>query len=419
MEPRKYEYVVVGSGMGGATVARELAKRGKDVLILETGRREDRLGTGRDTLRFYDGNRLTQVPRHSTEGTIVWRALMAGGSTVVSCGNGVRCLQSELSELGVDLEEHFAELESEVDVKPIDPRLLSEGSRALKTAADDLGYELEPMPKFIQADECDKCSNCVYGCKNGAKWTALTMLEAAETSGAYVEFGATVDRVLIDGSRAVGLEAHRDKEPFRVAANNVILAAGGLGTPVILQRSGVDAGKGLFIDTVLNTYAVTDGLNLLHEPTMGLVGLAWHEDRGFLISPFTGSSRLVRFAEAGATAARTPPKNMLGLMTKIADERAGAVYPDGTISKPITESDRQKLEEGSARCKEILVRAGGNPKSVFLSKFQGGHPGGTAAIGEVVDANLETKVSGLFVCDGSVLPVAPGLPPMLSIGALG
>jgi choline dehydrogenase-like flavoprotein len=33
--PKEYDVIVVGSGAGGATVAREMARRGKSVLILE------------------------------------------------------------------------------------------------------------------------------------------------------------------------------------------------------------------------------------------------------------------------------------------------------------------------------------------------------------------------------------------------
>ena len=110
---------------------------------------------------------------------------------------------------------------------------------------------------------------------------------------------------------------------------------------------------------------------------------------------------------------------LLGMMTKIVDERAGRVYADGRVSKPVTASDRAKLHQGSDLCREILVKAGVDPKSIVVSRVQGAHPGGTAAAGEVVDRNLETKIAGLFVCDSSVLPTAPGLPPMLTIGALG
>ena len=54
----------------------------------------------------------------------------------------------------------------------------------------------------------------------------------------------------------------------------------------------------------------------------------------------------------------------------------------------------------------------------MFSKLQGAHPGGTAAIGEVVNKDLETSIRNLYVCDGSVLPVSPGLPPILTIVAL-
>jgi choline dehydrogenase-like flavoprotein len=192
-----------------------------------------------------------------------------------------------------------------------------------------------------------------------------------------------------------------------------------VGTPVILEKSGIEAGEGLFMDLLVNTYASTNGLNLIHEPTMAMVDVQFHEDRGFILSPFVNHSRGLRVAEAGLSAASLSDKNLLGIMTKVTDQRVGNVYPDGSFSKPVTPADRQKLDEGSALSREILVKAGGDPKSIMVSKVQGAHPGGTAAIGEVVDQNLETRLSGLFCCDASVLPQAPGLPPMLTIGALG
>jgi choline dehydrogenase-like flavoprotein len=67
---------------------------------------------------------------------------------------------------------------------------------------------------------------------------------------------------------------------------------------------------------------------------------------------------------------------------------------------------------------EILVKAGVRRERV-KKKLRGGvHPGGSAAIGEVVDHNLETQIANCYVCDASVLPVAPGLPPILTILAL-
>ena len=48
----------------------------------------------------------------------------------------------------------------------------------------------------------------------------------------------------------------------------------------------------------------------------------------------------------------------------------------------------------------------------------GAHPGDTAAIGQVVDKDLQIRIENLFVCEASVLPTSPGLPPILTIVAL-
>lgn len=418
MDSRRYDCVVIGSGMGGGTVAHELAKRGKQVLVLEKGRREQKVGTFRDDLRYYDANAVTQTPNKSREGTILWRTFMAGGSTVVSCGNGVRSLQAELASLGIPLSDELQEIEDELDVEPIDERLLSEGSLALAAAAANLGYDMQPMPKFISVEQCRRCGSCVHGCPHGAKWTALAQLDLLQEQGGEIWYGATADRVVVENGRATGIEGCLEKQTFRATADMVILAAGGLGTPVVLQKSGLEAGRGLFVDLLVNTYGTTDGLNQMHEPTMAMVGLQSHDDEGFLISPYVQHSKPVFVIEVGKQGLLMSAKKLVGMMTKIIDDRAGTVYADGSVSKPVTRSDQAKLDQGSNRCREILIEAGAKPKSIVVSKPQGAHPGGTAAIGEVVDQNLETKISGLFVCDASVLPAAPGLPPMLTIGAL-
>jgi choline dehydrogenase-like flavoprotein len=418
MSARKAEVIIVGSGAGGATLARELGRRGKEVLLIEKGKYEQQIGTVRDALRFYDGNKLTRVPANSKEGVKLYRTFMAGGSTVVSCGNGTPCLQSELAEFGVHLEEELAEAAAEMNIAPIPDDLLSEGSERIMWASKELGYAMEPMPKFIDSSECGKCGQCACGCARGAKWTALDYLEEAEAKGVDIVYRTTVERVLTQNGRAVGVMGVGPRGEVEYSADVVVLCAGGLGTPVILQRSRIDdAGRGLFMDLLVNTYGITDGINIAHEPMMALVDHEFHQDKGFILSPFI-SNRLLRAIELGPSGLTLPTRRLLGLMTKTADDRAGQVFADGTVSKPVTKADWVRLREGSEIATEILVKAGADRKSILVSKPQGAHPGGTAAVGEIVDQDLQTEINNLFVCDCSVLPEAPGMPPIVTIVAL-
>ncbi|MCR4405547.1 MAG: GMC family oxidoreductase [Anaerolineae bacterium] len=419
MKGRKYEFLIVGSGAGGATLARELSKNGKEVLVVEKGRYEEKIGTFRDALRYFDANRLTKTPAKSKEGVILWRALMAGGSTVVSAGNATRCLEEELGDFGIALDEEFAEAEREMGVCPIAEELLSEGSERIMWASKELGYKMEPMPKFIDPVKCQKCGQCLLGCVKGAKWTALDYLEEARQHGADILYSTTIEQVLLENGRVKGVRGVGPHGEIEIPADVVILAAGGLGTPVILQQSGIrDAGHGLFVDLFVNTYGVTEGLNQIHEPSMTLVDHEFHQSKGFILSPHVNHHRMVRFMEIGARGPALPTRRLMGIMTKIVDEPVGRVYPDGTVSKPVTKRDWTRLQGGSSIAKEILVKAGADGKSIVVSKPQGAHPGGTAAMGKVVDKHLQTKVDSLFVCDASVFPTPPGAPPILTIVAL-
>jgi choline dehydrogenase-like flavoprotein len=417
--PEKCEFIIVGSGAGGATLAKELSQKGKQVLVIEKGKPETKLGTIQDSIRFYDGNKLTKVPLKSKEGVILYRSFQSGGTTVVSCGNGVRSLEKEFSQLGINLSAEFVEAEKDTRTGPIAEKLLSEGSQAIRQAAGDLGYKFDLMPKFINADKCQKCSMCVFGCSHGAKWTAHEFLDEATKNKAEVMYGTTVNSVLTNNGKATGVSVTGPQGRRDIMADTIVLAAGGLGTPVILQQSGIkEAGKGLFMDLLVNTYGITSGLNLLHEPTMALVDLDFHQTKGFLLSPFTDASKVTRFNELGVRGTTLPVNKMLGIMTKITDEPSGTVYSNSNISKAVTRQDRERLDEGSRISREILIKAGADPKSIMVSTVQGAHPGGTAAIGKVVDKDLQTKIDGLFVCDCSVFPTTPGLPPILTIVAL-
>ena len=376
MNNGKYEFLIVGSGAGGATLAKELSKKNKRVLVIEKGKYEQKIGTFQDSLRFYDGNKLTKVPKKSKEGVILYRTIMAGGSTVVSYGNATRCLEEELADFGINLDEEFAEAESEMNVLPIDRKLLSEGSEKIMWASKELGYQMELMPKFINPDKCKTCGQCSFGCAKDAKWTALNYLEEAKQNGIDIIYNTSVEQVLTENGKVKSIRGIGLQGEIEILSKVVILAAGGLGTPVILQQSGVKkSGSNLFVDLLVNTYGITENINQINELTMALIDHEFYKTKGFILSPHVNSSRMVRFIEMGIKGLSLPINRLIGIMNKISDEPIGHVYPDGTVSKPVTEKDWRKLKEGSSIASEILIKAGGKPQ-IYFGVQSAGSPSG-------------------------------------------
>ncbi|MHC1604899.1 MAG: FAD-dependent oxidoreductase [Candidatus Methanofastidiosia archaeon] len=412
MKEKEYEFVIIGSGAGGATLGNELTKRGKDVLIVERGDYIKTIGGPINSAKYVD-------KVISKEGINIMRALMAGGTTVISAGCSIRCLEQRLLEFNIDLKDEFKEAEKEMGIAPIPEFLLSERSKRLQKTAMELGYSMKLMPKCITPAMCKKCGQCMMGCRQKARWTALEYLDKAIKNGADVIYNTTVTRVIHANGKATGIEGIKGRKKIEIKAPKVILSAGALSTPVILQNSGIDnAGKNLSVDLLKHVYGFIQDAAFSPEPQMALIDIEFYDKKGFILSPNINYAIVKKYIKTKNMASTLSPSNAIGLMIKIKDKSNGTVYPDGTISKGISNSDTEKFNDGTKIARKILIKAGANKNTIFESHINGAHPAGTAAIGKVVDSNLQTRINGLYVCDASAFPQGQGLPTILTIVAL-
>ncbi len=407
--------IIIGSGVGGATIAKELAGRGKRVRVLEKGPLVKELGSAK-IVNYYDEN----VKRQSKEGTLIHSAFMAGGAGVVSCANGVRVLEKELKQIGVDLDEYFLEVEDELGIMSVPYSHIGPRTEKIMQAAKELNYDIQPMPKFINFDKCVKCGMCVLGCAYGAKWSPLDYIEQAQKTGVEFIYETCVEEILSSGGKVSGIRAFGPQGEMMLEADTIILSAGGIGTPIILQKSGIkEAGGSLFVDLYVNTYGQLKDSAMGPEIPMSAHISDFYHSKGFLMAPYMPPLPAILFIPPFLEKSRLlHQKDSIGIMVKINDESTGKVNVDGSIDKPVTEKDRKKIEDGVKVSKEILLKLGCEESSIFTTNVESAHPGGTAAIGTVVNTDFETSIKGLYVSDASVLPESPGAPPIVTIIAL-
>lgn len=418
MKEKRTRTLVVGTGPGGATVARELARRGEPVIIIEKGRDHQwPVGTALAYATMYD-------IRRSQDGILVRRGITTGGSTMLYSGNAYDPPAFLKNELGFDLDEEVAETKAELSIAPVPQYFYRNyvGTRRLVEAADRLGYTMKPQQRFIDPLKCDPaCDRCLFGCRRGAKWTARSFLQEAVDYGAELVTRCDARRVLIADGAAEGVEAKIPGGRLRLLADRVILAAGGIGTPVILQNSGLsEAGSHFFTDPMSVLAGVMkEGAGTFHEITYTF---ADETAVGEFVMGNVGAvnALMAQLAARHILFARRVPriKQLAGMFIKLRDDASGRVDPHGRIHKAFTAGDEARLARGVAKAQQVMKAAGVDPGTISVARGIGGHPGGTAAIGRVVGHDLQTRVKGLYVCDNSVMPRSGGIPPVLTLIAL-
>jgi len=278
--------------------------------------------------------------------------------------------------------------------------------------------------------------------------------------------GAHVTRLLLDGTRAVGVEIDRDNELSEVRAEReVILSAGAYQSPQILLLSGVGPSEDLELVGIPTVHELpvgqglqdhpstwitytTDELSLLTVETEENLGLLQTQGRGPLTSNFAESGGFLRtrdglegpdiqmhmipvlFPEAGAGEIRVDGWALSACLLRPTSSGFVKLRSRVPTAKPrilhnyvVSDEDRATLVEGVRRCAEITrqpalaaVSTGsygtpvGEDEASIIAHIERNtttlyHPVGTCAMGRVVDSELRVLgLESLRVVDASVMP---------------
>ncbi|MES0447779.1 MAG: NAD(P)-binding protein [Desulfobacterales bacterium] len=149
--------IVVGSGPGGATVAKELSQRNKKVLILEWGDNAPLTGS------FWQGARTLLVPGRSLLFTnqllALGRGITTGGSTVHYYATCFPVPFEMLKSYGIDIIDEINETMKELPVGPLKDEMVGPMSRRIMESAQDLGYKWQKLYKFMYQDRWKQNTN--------------------------------------------------------------------------------------------------------------------------------------------------------------------------------------------------------------------------------------------------------------------
>ncbi|HET7375956.1 MAG TPA: GMC family oxidoreductase N-terminal domain-containing protein [Anaerolineae bacterium] len=339
-----------------------------------------------------------------------------------------------------------------------------------------LNYQAAPVPRNVDGcGDTHQCGFCTFGCSLGSKQSTLnTYLPDAVDHGARIFTSVTVDRILIENGAAIGVSgtaidpAGRSRS-LTVRSKIVVVAAGSIHSPALLLRSNID-NRNIGLNLHLHPTSATYGLYADPIETWYGIPMAIYSDQfenldgrhyGFTIE--TPPAHMGLWGLGLQWRGGEQHKQVMSQVNRCAafivltrDRDGGRVTID-KYGRPIlhyrlSQHDGQHLMRGLVETVRVHAAAGaeeiGGPiaalpvyrkrdgaLNAYLDRLQrqplrtngfalfSAHQMSSCRMGvnratSVIDERCESHdVRGLFVTDGSSLPTAAGVNPMLTIMA--
>lgn len=473
------DYVVVGSGAGGATAAVTLARGGARVALVEAG-------AWRDPHQYphsvYGGMRdlMDDWGARVTVGRALWPVVQArtmGGTTVVNSAICVRTpddifaqWEREHGVRGLRESVLAAEdrIERELSVEEVPPAALGRSNLLAIRGAEALDFPgSHVMRRYVKG--CAGTGQCLQGCSALKKQsTNVTYVPETLQRGGLVLSSAPVQRVLIEGSRAVGVtgrfvhpRTRRSGTRFTVRARRAVLVAASVThSPVLLMRSGLRMPA---LGKFFRAHPGTGVFGCYDEPvdmntgaTQGWASTGFRVEPGLKLETLAIPLELVasRLAGGGQELMRRlgEYRHLAMWCHAVRAESTGSVsaslFGNPVVKYTLNRDDMLRFREGmylvakqhvAAGARAVLPGIAGMPYSLapnqieqlkdapldprayvaILSHLFGGCVMGEDPRRSVVDARGRVHgIEGLVVADASVIPTNLGVNPQHTIMGL-
>jgi choline dehydrogenase-like flavoprotein len=490
---RTADVVVIGTGAGGAVTAARLAEAGFDVVMLEAGGYHRRSDFTEDEASLMEALYADGALRTTDDAAIgLVQGEAVGGSTLVNWMIMLRTppwvLEQWAREAGVEgmspaeMAPVFDRIEREVHAAEVPEAAHSANNRILLDGARALGWRVASGK--INARDCVRCGYCGVGCRHDAKQsTLLTYVPRALAAGARLYADAAVQRLtVIERDTGRGTPPRKRVEALVrarrgtgaghrlvVEAPLVVVAGGAVGTPVLLERSGLGGGG---VGHWLRLHPTTALFGEYDRPIVTSTGiplttmsdefLRWRgTDYGFWIEtpPMLPSFTAAAMPGFGAAHAGLLGRfNQLGVLIALVRDGADRSRSQGrvrvnrrgevSITYRFAEDDQRRMRDALVQVAKVHFAAGASRVGTMHTRpmvartpaeaaaFAGGdlgpnrmglfsaHVNGTCRLGTsaaTAGATPEGErfgVRGLFIADGSLLPTALGVNPQETIMAV-